>query len=88
MNVKKTALYELHKKHNAKFVEFAGYSMPIQYSKGIVKEHNITRNKSGIFDVSHMGQLFIKYSDDITDCLLYTSPSPRDTSSSRMPSSA
>ena len=66
MNVKKTALYELHKKHNAKFVEFAGYSMPIQYSEGIVKEHNITRNKSGIFDVSHMGQLFIKYSDDIT----------------------
>ena len=55
MNVKKTALYELHKKHNAKFVEFAGYSMPIQYSEGIVKEHNITRNKSGIFDVSHMG---------------------------------
>ena len=76
MNIKKTALYELHKKHNAKFVEFAGYSMPIQYSEGIVKEHNITRNKSGIFDVSHMG------------CLLYTSPSPRDLARSRMPSSA
>ena len=43
--------------------------MPIQYSEGIVKEHNITRNKSGIFDVSHMGQLFIKYSNDITDKL-------------------
>ena len=57
MNVKRTALHELHKKHNAKFVEFASYSMPIQYSQGIVKEHNITRNKSGIFDVSHMGQL-------------------------------
>ena len=69
MNIKKTALYELHKKHNAKFVEFAGYSMPIQYSEGIVKEHNITRNKSGIFDVSHMVQLFIKYSNDITDKL-------------------
>ena len=69
MNIKKTALYELHQKHNAKFVEFAGYSMPIQYSEGIVKEHNITRNKSGIFDVSHMGQLFIKYSNDITDKL-------------------
>ena len=75
MNVKKTALYELHKRHKAKFVEFAGYSMPIQYSEGIVKEHNITRNKSGIFDVSHI-------------CLLYTSPSPRDLSTSRMPSSA
>ena len=84
MNIKKTALYQLHKKHNAKFVEFAGYSMPIQYSEGIVKEHNITRSKSGIFDVSHMGQLFIKYSN----CLLYTSPSPRDATLSRMPSSA
>ena len=69
MNIKKTALYQLHKKHNAKFVEFAGYSMPIQYSEGIVKEHNITRSKSGIFDVSHMGQLFIKYSNDITSKL-------------------
>ena len=69
MNIKKTALYELHKNHNAKFVEFAGYSMPIQYSEGIVKEHNITRSKSGIFDVSHMGQLFIKYSNDITSKL-------------------
>ena len=69
MNIKKTALYELHKKHSAKLVEFAGYCMPIQYTEGIVKEHNITRNKSGIFDVSHMGQLFIKYSYDITDKL-------------------
>ena len=69
MNIKKTALYQLHKEHNAKFVEFAGYSMPIQYSEGIVKEHNITRSKSGIFDVSHMGQLFIKYSNDITSKL-------------------
>ena len=69
MEIKKTALYELHKNHNAKFVEFAGYSMPIQYSDGIVKEHNITRNKSGIFDVSHMGQLFIKYDDDLIEKL-------------------
>ena len=76
----KTALYNLHKKFNAKFVSFAGYEMPIQYKDGIIAEHNLTREKSGIFDVSHMGQLFI--------CLLYTSPSPRDTPQSRMPSSA
>ena len=58
----KTALYNLHKKFNAKFVSFAGYEMPIQYKDGIIAEHNLTREKSGIFDVSHMGQLFIPVS--------------------------
>ena len=60
MNVKKTTLFNLHKKHGAKFVNFAGYEMPIQYKDGIILEHNTTRKKSGIFDVSHMGQLFIE----------------------------
>ena len=63
METKKTSLYQLHQDCNAKFVEFAGYHMPIQYSEGIVEEHKFTRNHSGIFDVSHMGQLFI-YGDD------------------------
>ena len=36
---------------------------------GIITEHNMTRNKSGIFDVSHMGQLFIKDNDDLTEDL-------------------
>ena len=63
MEIKKTSLYQLHKNHKAKFVEFAGYQMPIHYSQGIVEEHKFTRNHSGIFDVSHMGQLFI-YGDD------------------------
>jgi aminomethyltransferase len=60
MDIKKTALNTLHKKYGAKFVSFAGYEMPIQYSGGIIEEHKITREKAGIFDVSHMGQLFIK----------------------------
>ena len=59
MEIKKTSLYQLHQSKNAKFVEFAGYQMPIQYPEGIVEEHKFTRNHSGIFDVSHMGQLFI-----------------------------
>ena len=59
METKKTSLYKLHQDCKAKFVEFAGYQMPIQYSDGIVEEHKFTRNHSGIFDVSHMGQLFI-----------------------------
>ncbi|MDA7756016.1 glycine cleavage system aminomethyltransferase GcvT [Candidatus Pelagibacter sp.] len=56
----KTALYNLHQKHGAKFVSFADYQMPIQYSTGIIEEHKSTRENAGIFDVSHMGQLFIK----------------------------
>ena len=69
MNIKKTQLYDLHKSKNAKFVQFAGYEMPIQYSSGIINEHNLTRTKSGIFDVSHMGQLFLKGGDDLTEKL-------------------
>ena len=65
----KTALYNLHKKFDAKFVSFAGYEMPIQYKNGIISEHNLTRQKSGIFDVSHMGQLFIEGDDSLTDKL-------------------
>ena len=53
MEIKKTSLNNLHKDNQAKFVEFAGYEMPIQYSKGIIEEHKYTRLHSGIFDVSH-----------------------------------
>ena len=59
MEIKKTSLHKLHEANQAKFVEFAGYEMPIQYKTGIVEEHKFTRNHSGVFDVSHMGQLFI-----------------------------
>ena len=64
MEIKKTSLNKLHQVNQAKFVEFAGYEMPIQYSSGIIEEHKFTRSNSGIFDVSHMGQLFI-YGDDV-----------------------
>ena len=64
--VKKTSLYNLHKKHNAKLVEFAGYEMPIQYKDGIIQEHKFTRSNCGIFDVSHMGQLFIYGNENLT----------------------
>jgi len=63
METKKTSLYRLHQDSQVKFVEFAGYQMPIQYPDGIVEEHKFTRNHCGIFDVSHMGQLFI-YGDN------------------------
>ena len=40
-------------------VPFAGYDMPVQYPAGILKEHLHTREKAGLFDVSHMGQAFL-----------------------------
>ncbi|MCE0504320.1 glycine cleavage system aminomethyltransferase GcvT [Roseivivax sp. GX 12232] len=40
-------------------VEFAGYSMPVQYPMGVLKEHLHTREKAGLFDVSHMGQVLL-----------------------------
>ncbi len=60
METQKTYLYEYHKSLGAKFVPFAGYEMPVQYPKGIVEEHKQTRNEAGLFDVSHMGQLFVE----------------------------
>ena len=69
MKTKKTSLYQLHKDNNAKFVEFAGYEMPIQYDRGIIEEHKFTRKYSGIFDVSHMGQLFIYGDETLTEDL-------------------
>ena len=66
MEVKKTALYSLHDRYGAKFVPFAGYQMPMQYTEGIVEEHKTTRKKCGVFDVSHMGQLYIKGDDILT----------------------
>ena len=60
MEIHKTALYNYHKSLGAKFVPFAGYQMPVQYTSGIIEEHKLTRSNAGLFDVSHMGQLFIK----------------------------
>ena len=60
MEMQKTVLYDYHKSLGAKFVQFAGYEMPVQYSSGIVDEHKLTRSSAGLFDVSHMGQLSIE----------------------------
>ena len=53
---KHTPLYDEHKASGARLVDFAGYEMPVQY-KGIKAEHNAVRNHSGLFDVSHMGEV-------------------------------
>jgi len=56
--MKKTTFNSIHKKLGAKMVEFANYEMPIQYSS-IIAEHKAVRNSVGVFDVSHMGEVFI-----------------------------
>lgn len=54
-----TAIHDWHVAHGARMVDFAGFSMPVQYST-IVAEHQAVRNSAGMFDVSHMGRLEFK----------------------------
>ena len=61
---KKTFLYQEQTKLNAKLVPFAGWLMPVSY-KGIIEEHNAVRNNVGLFDVSHMGEVFISGEDSL-----------------------
>ena len=61
--LKQTPLYALHQELGAKLVPFAGYAMPVQYPAGVLKEHLHTREKAGLFDVSHMGQAFLSGAD-------------------------
>ncbi|NLV91409.1 MAG: glycine cleavage system aminomethyltransferase GcvT [Firmicutes bacterium] len=54
----KTPLYEAHRGLGARIVEYAGWLMPVQYS-GVLEEHKTVREKAGIFDLSHMGEIRI-----------------------------
>jgi aminomethyltransferase len=56
--VKKTRLNSSHKKLGAKMIEFFGWEMPVEFS-GVVDEHLAVRQKAGLFDVSHMGEIII-----------------------------
>ncbi|MEI7509216.1 MAG: glycine cleavage system aminomethyltransferase GcvT [Flavobacterium sp.] len=57
--MKNTALTHVHESLGAKMVPFAGYNMPVQY-EGVNAEHETVRNAVGVFDVSHMGEFFLK----------------------------
>ena len=61
-NLKKTCLYDSHVAAGAKMSPFAGFMMPIQYTT-ITDEHNAVRNHVGMFDVSHMGEIFVSGPD-------------------------
>ncbi|MBK1669454.1 glycine cleavage system protein T [Rhodovibrio sodomensis] len=68
--LKTTPLTQLHQELGAKMVEFAGYSMPVQYPQGIVAEHQHTRGQAGLFDISHMGQAWLVDAEDSADAAL------------------
>lgn len=57
--LQRTPLADTHVKLGARMVDFAGFEMPVQYS-GILEEHRAVREKAGLFDVSHMGQLHLR----------------------------
>ncbi len=63
--MKQTALYDEHLKLGAKMTPFAGFDMPLYYND-ITYEHIAVRHKSGIFDVSHMGEIYIEGPETLT----------------------
>ena len=63
--LKTTPLTAAHIARGAKMVPFAGYSMPVQYAEGVLKEHLWTREHAGLFDVSHMGQARLRGADPL-----------------------
>lgn len=58
MELKQTPLHDIHIQLGAKMVPFGGWDMPVLYT-GIIQEHQATRSAAGLFDVSHMGEIFV-----------------------------
>src|ERR1700761_1605682 len=56
--LKRTPLFEIHQKLGGKLVEFGGWEMPVQYTS-IMDEHQVVRKAAGLFDISHMGEVFV-----------------------------
>jgi aminomethyltransferase len=59
----RTPLYSRHIALGGRMVDFAGYALPVNYAPGVLAEHLFTREKAGLFDVSHMGQAFLSGPD-------------------------
>jgi aminomethyltransferase len=64
-NLKKTPLNKVHRELGGKMVDFGGWDMPVQYAAGVIGEHLRTREHSGLFDVSHMGEFYVEGEDAI-----------------------
>lgn len=63
--LKKTPLNEVHRELGGKMVDFGGWDMPVQYTAGVIEEHLRTRTAAGLFDVSHMGEIWVEGPDAI-----------------------
>jgi aminomethyltransferase len=61
-NLHRTPLHDRHVALGAKLIEFGGWLMPVQYA-GIIEEHRAVRERAGLFDLSHMGELFVEGPD-------------------------
>src|SRR5215831_9779451 len=57
---RKTPLWQLHKDLGARLIDFGGWDMPVQYTAGTIKEHKAVREAVGLFDVSHMGEAYLR----------------------------
>jgi aminomethyltransferase len=80
-DLKSTPLRSEHEALGARMVPFAGYLMPVQYPTGILTEHTHTREKCGLFDVSHMGQAWLKGPDHETTAAALETLVPADLAS-------
>jgi len=58
--VKRTPLYDAHRRLGAKLIDFGGWWMPVSYATGIIDEHRTTRASVGVFDVCHMGEVHFR----------------------------
>src|SRR5215217_6986196 len=65
VSLKKTPLNEAHRELSGKMVEFGGWDMPVQYTAGVIEEHLRTRTAAGLFDVSHMGEIWVEGADAV-----------------------
>lgn len=65
-NLKKTPLNSVHRELGGKMVDFGGWDMPVQYKAGVIEEHMATRTRAGLFDVSHMGEIWVDGRDAIS----------------------
>src|SRR5204862_5586047 len=61
--LKKTPLNQAEHELGGKMVDFGGWELPVQYSGGILEEHQAVREHAGLFDVSHMGEMTVKGPD-------------------------
>jgi aminomethyltransferase len=64
--LKKTPLNAAHRRLGGRMVDFGGWDMPVQYPAGTLEEHLRTRTRSGLFDVSHMGEIDVRGQDAIS----------------------